>query len=77
MPVSARQKPVGHASETSLGDNFAGDAFRNLALANAGIGIWQLAPSTDELRCDDISALLLGHSSPSDLRSWTDLLGQI
>ncbi|MBS1239425.1 MAG: hypothetical protein H6R45_131 [Proteobacteria bacterium] len=74
MPISARQEGMEPASEASLGEELVEGEFRSQALANAGIGIWQLSPSTDDLRCDDTSARLLGYSDASRPHSAADLL---
>jgi PAS domain S-box-containing protein len=77
MPISIRQKAVDSAAESTFGREVAGNAFRNLALTNAGIGIWHLVPATGELLCDDISARLLGYPDPSQLKAPADLFERI
>lgn len=51
-----------------MDDAFVGESVRKLALANAGVGIWQLTIGSDELSCDETASQLLdcgGQSHPN------------
>ncbi len=75
MPITLKLAGKGQQPDNIRRQSDAGDGvLRDLAIAHAGIGVWNLSATSDELICDDISARLLGRS---DLHTGAGLLAAV
>lgn len=77
MTKVARQEGLEPEQGVSGDDAFDGESVRKLALANAGVGIWQLTIGSDELSCDETASRLFDCGGQSHPNKRSELLERI